>query len=223
MSEDNLSLSMQYLRDMIAKGWTASAIASQSGINQITVANIKNGKASRVTDKVFTKIAALKKRVDAGQAVIPRRGRRPAAESTGAASTPNRGTPARQQPAAPPNTAAPAKRQAPPDTAAPAKRQAPPDTAAPAKRQAPANTAAPAKRQAPPNTAAQAKRQSPSEPTTQRGTAKPAADSLGIEGMISTDYVPVDIVRLLGMIDRLIANFAGAVDELEQIRARLKR
>ncbi|MBN1447652.1 MAG: hypothetical protein JXA28_06955 [Bacteroidetes bacterium] len=41
-------------------------------------------------------------------------------------------------------------------------------------------------------------------------------------GIINTNYVPVDISQLQGVIDRLIANFSGAIDELESIKRELK-
>jgi transcriptional regulator with XRE-family HTH domain len=200
MNEDNLSLSLKYLRDMMAKGWSASAIAGQSGINQITVGNIKNGKASRVTDKVFQKIAELKKRIDAGEAEMPKRGRRPFAETVAAASKQVKAAvpPVKTAPAAKPAVSA--------RPAAPAKKSAPPAGAV--QRGPAAGTA----------TAAAGK-----SPVGTTPAGRTASASVDLAGMISTDYVPVDIIRLQGMIDRLIANFTGAVAELEQIRSQLKK
>jgi hypothetical protein len=41
-------------------------------------------------------------------------------------------------------------------------------------------------------------------------------------GMINTNYVPVDISQLQAVIDRLIANFSAAIEELESIKNQLK-
>jgi hypothetical protein len=167
MSEDNLTRTIRNIQAIIAKGWTAAAIAKQSDVNQITVGNIKNGKASRVTDKVHDKIAALKQRVDSGSAEAPKRGRKPA---VGTAQTPNQNT----------SRAKPGIKSAPPTT-----------------------THIPSR-------------------TVRNTDPKPTAPTSGIEGMINTNYVPVDIVRLQAMIDRLIDSFGGAIDELEQIKSQLK-
>jgi hypothetical protein len=164
MSEDNLTLTSRYLKEMMEKGWTAAAIAKQSDVNQLTVGNIKNGKASRVTDRVFKKIASLKNRIDAGNAQPPRRGPKP-----------GHGVPIRSSGAA-----------------------------ADAKRKTAGSGAAPS-----------AKPASPS-------TARTSGSGYSFESMINTNYVPVDIVRLQGMIDRLIDSFAGAIGELEQIKSQLK-
>ncbi|MFZ1730900.1 MAG: hypothetical protein WBQ23_00620 [Bacteroidota bacterium] len=166
MSEDNLTLTVRNIQAMMAQGWTAAAIAAQSEVNQITVGNIKNGKASRVTDKVSDKIAALRKRVDSGSAETPRRGRKPA---EGKAAT-SHGKPVTTR-----------IKSAAPKAASPASSRA-------------AQPAAP----------------------------KSTPMSSGIEGMINTNYVPVDIVRLQAMIDRLIDSFGGAISELEQIKSQLK-
>lgn len=200
MNEDNLSLSLKYLRDMMANGWSASAIAGQSGINQITVGKIKNGKASRVTDKVFQKIAELKKRVDAGEAEVPKRGRRPFAETVTSASNHIKAAvpPVRTASAATPAVSA--------QPAAPAKKSAPPAGAV--QRGAAVDTA----------TAMAGK-----SPVGTTPAGRTASASLDLAGMINTNYVPVDIVRLQGMIDRLIENFTGAVAELEQIRSQLEK
>ena len=50
-------------------------------------------------------------------------------------------------------------------------------------------------------------------------SASPGSD---FGGMISTRYVPVDIEKLQEMIDRLIARFTAAAEELETIKSQLK-
>lgn len=164
MTENKLSLTMQQLEEMIARGWSAAAIAKLSGVNQITVGNIKNGKASRVTDKVHDKIAGLKARIDAGQVEMPRRGRKPVTESI---------------------TASAEKK-----TAKTVKRESKsPGTTAP-------------------------------RPATALRTKTDTAEDFS--GMINRQYVPVDITKLQGMIDQLIARFTDAANELEAIKAKLK-
>jgi hypothetical protein len=54
---------------MLGAGWSASAISKESGVNQITLSNIKNNKASRLTDKVFDRLRDFKSKVDAGEIV----------------------------------------------------------------------------------------------------------------------------------------------------------
>lgn len=169
MNEDNLTRTIRDIKAMMEMGWTAAAIAKEGDVNQITVGNIKNGKASRVSDKVCNKMADLRKRVESGSVEAPKRGRKPAS-----------------------GTAVPGKAMSAPQ--ATRKAAASPKTSA-------AST---------PGT----------RTTASRGTASPAAASM--DGMINTNYVPVDIVRLQGMIDRLIGSFAGAIDELEQIKSQLK-
>ena len=41
--------------------------------------------------------------------------------------------------------------------------------------------------------------------------------------MINTDYVPVNISQLQGVIDRLIENFSAAIAELESIKKQIKQ
>ncbi|MBE0645250.1 MAG: helix-turn-helix transcriptional regulator [Bacteroidetes bacterium] len=163
MSEDRLALTIRSLEHMIARGWTAAAIAEQSGVNQLTVGNIKNGKASRITDKVFNKIAAFRLKVDAGTVLPPVRGRKPGRPAGAATAVP------------------------------PIKGKTP--------------------------------QQGKSVPQPAQGKAKTPprrSDGLSIKGMISTDYVPVDIAQLQALIDGLIARFAGAIEELEQIKRQLQ-
>jgi hypothetical protein len=138
---------------MIDAGWTAAAIAKQSDVNQITVGNLKNGKGSRVTDKVFDKIMALKHQFDAGEIDAPTRKRKGAIPSAA--------------PSATPSVAAERGKNV---------------------------------------SAAKGRDQSPSD----------------FRGMINTQYVPVDVERLLGMIDALISRFSGAIEELESIKSQLK-
>ncbi len=155
MSEDNLTQTIQNIKAMMALGWTAAAIAKEGDVNQITVGNIKNGKASRVSEKVSNKMANLRKRVESGSVEAPRRGRKPSGTAPAAVKPSARKSAATQKPA------------------------------------------------------------------TTKGSAS-SINSSSMSGMINTNYVPVDIVRLQGMIDRLIGSFAGAIDELEQIKSQLK-
>lgn len=91
MAQDKLELVTQHLTHLLEKGWTVAAISREAGVNQITLGNIKNHKPSRVTDKVYQRIADFRARVDQGAATPPSRGRKSAAKttkpSTGAAST----------------------------------------------------------------------------------------------------------------------------------------
>ncbi len=163
MSDDNLSLCITHLQEMMAQGWTAAAISRESGVNQITIGNIKNGKASRVTDKVYRKIADLKERVDGGKLSAGKPGRK----AGSAAVAGNEGA-----------------------------------------------TRAAGRTAEQPGRAKQ--------PVKARQRAK-NPDALDVQGMIRTDYVPVDIGQLQGLIDGLIARFAGAIEELEQIREQLRK
>lgn len=161
MSEDKLELAVKHVHDMLAKGWTVTAISKNSGVNQITLGNIKNQKAQRITDKVYQRIADLKAKVDAGQVEPPKRGRKPASKMV--AKTP----------------------------------------------------------------AAEASAKKPGRKPVARPGArgpKPAGrtSSRDATGMINTNYVPVDISQLQGVIDRLIENFSGAINELENIKKQLK-
>lgn len=149
MTDDRITVISRTLQEMIDAGWTAAAIAKQSDVNQITVGNLKNGKGSRVTDKVFDKIMALKHQFDAGEIDAPTR-KRKGANSSSAPSVKPRVTAERGK-----NVSA---------------AQAPSD----------------------------------------------------FRGMINTQYVPVDVERLLGMIDALISRFSGAIDELESIKSQLR-
>lgn len=153
MTEDRIAVISRTLKEMIDAGWTAAAIAKQSDVNQITVGNLKNGKGSRVTDKVFDKIVELKRQFDAGEIDAPARKRKGAAT--------------------------PASSSAKPKAAAERSKDV---------------------------RATKGRDQSPTD----------------FRGMINTQYVPVDVVRLLGMIDALISRFSGAIEELESIKSQLK-
>ena len=78
MTQDKLELVTQHVSDLIEAGWSVSAISRESGVNQITLGNIKNRKAQRVTDKVYQRVADFRARVDAGAIDPPKRGRRTA-------------------------------------------------------------------------------------------------------------------------------------------------
>lgn len=158
MSEDRLAETRAQITEMIAKGWSASAIASLSGISPITVGNLRGGKAQRVTEQVSKKIAALRARIENGEIEMPKRGRK--AATAGSTLTP--GVPGK----------------------------------------APLRLATKAGKPA-------------------RGS-KPPAPTAEFHDMISTRYVPVDIEKLQGMIDRLIARFTAAAEELEAIKSQLK-
>jgi len=161
MSEDKLELAVKHVHDMLDNGWTAAAISKESGVNQITLGNIKNRKAQRITDKVYQRIADLKAKVDAGKVTPPKRGRK--ASSKMVAKTP----------AAAASGNKPGRKPLPrPGARGP-------------------------------------------KPVSKAG----AGDA---SGMINTNYVPVDISQLQGVIDRLIDNFSGAIRELESIKKQLK-
>jgi|GEM_PF-1475827 len=86
MADENFVNAQKHIADLMAKGWTVAAISKFSGVNQITLGNIKNNKSSRLTDKVYQKIFDFKKRAEAGEFTQPVRGRRsPAQKGTGKA------------------------------------------------------------------------------------------------------------------------------------------
>lgn len=152
MPQDNLKTTIDTIHTLLAAGWTVSAISREAGVNQITLANIRHEKATRISDKVYQRIADFKTRVDAGQVQPATKGRKAAKAST----------------------------------------------AAPAKPKAPA--AKPAARPA-------------AKSGKQAGTAS---------AIINTNYVPVNITELQSVIDRLIANFSGAIAELESLKKQIK-
>ena len=161
MSEDKLELAVKHVHDLLDSGWTATAISKESGVNQITLGNIKNRKAQRITDKVYQRIADLKAKVDAGRVEPPKRRRKTTSKMVA------------KTPAAAATEKTPGRKPVPRLGA--------------------------------------------------RGP-KPAGrkGSQEASGMINTNYVPVDISQLQGVIDRLIDNFSGAIEELESIKKQLK-
>jgi len=60
MATDKLAKATGVLNDLLAAGWSGAAVSKVSGINQVTIGSIKNGKSSRISDKVYSKIMALK-------------------------------------------------------------------------------------------------------------------------------------------------------------------
>lgn len=76
MAQDKLELVTQHIMHLLEQGWTVAAISRESGVNQITLGNIKNKKPSRVTDKVYQRIADFRARVDQGAMTPPARGRK---------------------------------------------------------------------------------------------------------------------------------------------------
>ena len=68
MADDRVTAAVTMLNQLKETGWSMAAISKASGVNQITLGNIKNGKATRITDKVFQRIEGFKKQVDAGGA-----------------------------------------------------------------------------------------------------------------------------------------------------------
>lgn len=66
MADDRVTAAVTMLNQLKEAGWSMAAISKASGVNQITLGNIKNGKATRITDKVFLRIEGFKKQVDAG-------------------------------------------------------------------------------------------------------------------------------------------------------------
>lgn len=87
MTQDKLELVTQHIAHLLEQGWTVAAISRESGVNQITLGNIKNKKPSRVTDKVYQRIADFRARVDQGGVTPPSRGRKPGKASAQAAVT----------------------------------------------------------------------------------------------------------------------------------------
>ncbi len=81
MAQDKLELVTKHLSDLLDVGWTVAALSRESGVNQITLGNIKNRKATRVTDKVYQRIADCKARIDAGNVPLPGRGRKTTGKS----------------------------------------------------------------------------------------------------------------------------------------------
>ena len=106
MSEDRVTIMRDTLQALIADGWSAAAIAKLGGVNQITIGNLKNGKASRITDKVHDRIMSLKRRIDAGEVEQPKRGRKAAAGKAAA----GKGSPSPAGSVSAPRAAAAAKR-----------------------------------------------------------------------------------------------------------------
>ncbi len=84
MGDDKLGAAAGILAALMADGWSVAAIAKESGVNQITLGNIKNRKAGRITDKVFERIEAFRERAASGDVQKPSRGRSsaPAAAQT---------------------------------------------------------------------------------------------------------------------------------------------
>jgi transcriptional regulator with XRE-family HTH domain len=193
MTDDRLTMTIRLLEEMISQGWTAAAIAKGSGVNQITVGNIKNRKASRVTEKVYDKIAAFKQRIDAGLEEKPKRGRK-------AASTPASGSSA---PASMDTTARRGPRRA-------AESRLPVEASKPAERRGKGELSVGAKK---------TQKAGGSSNVQRRETSGAESD---FAGMINTRYVPVDIGKLQEMLDQLIGRFAGAIEELEAIKSQLK-
>ncbi|MBR9977423.1 MAG: hypothetical protein KFH87_04990 [Bacteroidetes bacterium] len=161
MSDANLELARKHISEMMEQGWTAAAIAREGGLSPITLGNIKNGKATRVTDKVLNRLTDLRERIASG--AITATTKRPGRPKASAAGTAGTKTPDRR-PGRPPAVTNSGKKQ-------------------------PAST---------------------------------ATGSSITDGMINTDFVPVDIVKLQQMIDLLIERFSGAIDELEGIKSQLK-
>ena len=67
MIEDKVALAVQTLGTLLGDGWSVAAIAKGSGINQITLHNIKNRKATRITDKVYDKLDEFRRKAAAGE------------------------------------------------------------------------------------------------------------------------------------------------------------
>lgn len=111
MSEDRVTIMRDTLQALIADGWSAAAIAKLGGVNQITIGNLKNGKASRITDKVHDRIMSLKRRIDAGEVEQPKRGRKAAAGKAAAGkAAAGKGSPSPAGRVSAPRAAAAAKR-----------------------------------------------------------------------------------------------------------------
>lgn len=81
MAENTIENAVSMLTALLASGWNVAAISRETGINQITLGNIKNGKAGRVSDRVFGLLEDVHTRAIAGDLEKPSRGRGPAAGS----------------------------------------------------------------------------------------------------------------------------------------------
>jgi hypothetical protein len=79
MADEKVTKVMDAVRSLLSAGWTASAISNASGVNPITIGNIKNGKAQRVTSGVYNKLMDVKNKADQSLIAPPARGRKPAA------------------------------------------------------------------------------------------------------------------------------------------------
>ena len=90
MTEDKVAQTMNTLKILIEKGWTASAIAKESGINPLTIGNIKNGKSKGISDRVFSSIYGLRENFEAGKVEMPVRKRRGPSVKGKKATTPSK-------------------------------------------------------------------------------------------------------------------------------------
>jgi hypothetical protein len=82
MPENNFATAAKFLSALLADGWSVAAISRETGVNQITLGNIKNGKAGRISDRVFGLIEGFHSRAMAGELTKPSRGRGPATATT---------------------------------------------------------------------------------------------------------------------------------------------
>jgi hypothetical protein len=143
MAIGKLAEATHVLQSLLASGWSGAAISKVSGINQVTIGSIKNEKSSRISDKVYAKIMALK------------------------------------------------------------------DTKNPAGTRTTKSTSVAAPMPA-------VKSEKSKKPGPKKKVAVPTSGSF-----INPNYVPVDIVQLRGVIDSLIAQFDGALQELQHIKKQI--
>jgi hypothetical protein len=75
---------IEMVKEMLETG-SASSIANASGVNQITIGKIKNGKADKVNSKTMDRLTALHEDWKAGNVELPKRKKR--GSGAGGAST----------------------------------------------------------------------------------------------------------------------------------------
>lgn len=56
MSEKTVEKAQQMIQDLLLAGYSGVKISEGSGVNQVTIGALKNGKSQRVTEKVFDRL-----------------------------------------------------------------------------------------------------------------------------------------------------------------------
>lgn len=67
MPADVLQEGRATLHALLASGWSANAVAKQTGITAMTIGSIKNGKSSQMSGRVYDAIMRMKTDADAGR------------------------------------------------------------------------------------------------------------------------------------------------------------